>query len=106
MFTVPVVPVAVVAMAYVHIAAVPIEVVPLQLCHRSCAIAVVPITVLPLQEARKTVTAGAVFRPFPGDDWQAKASGELLLLLLLATQHNWYRTLRVVREGRGRAWGE
>ena len=25
----------------------------------------------PLQEARKTVTAGATFRPFPGDDWQA-----------------------------------
>lgn len=27
-----------------------------------------------LQEARKTVTAGAAFRPFPGDDWQASGA--------------------------------
>ena len=39
-----------------------------------CSQAVVPLS---LQEARKTVTAGAAFRPFPGDDWQA--FGELLL---------------------------
>lgn len=66
-----VVPIAVEPIAVVPIAVVPMAVVSLHLCHCSCAIAIVP-----LQEARKTVTAGAVFRPFPGDDWQA--SGELI----------------------------
>ncbi len=31
-----------------------------------------------LQEARKTVTAGAAFRPFPGDDWPNAGSCPLL----------------------------
>ena len=47
---------------------------------RLCTQAVVPLS---LQEARKTVTAGAAFRPFPGDDWQA--SGELVLLCNTST---------------------
>ncbi len=34
----------------------------------------IPEGLLLLQEARKTVTAGAAFRPFPGDDWQNAGS--------------------------------